>query len=104
MSGEDHKRGRLHAQDEQERLRELREEREKAQYEYNKFRQMISDNNDYEEAKRRRVERLLERKEIVSDPRVRELYEEKTEKARQFQLKGEELYQVSESEWETLVK
>lgn len=88
--------------DEEEKLKSLRDKREKAEYEYDRVKKMFSQTSDYEEAKRKRAQRLMSKDEIIADPRIREIYEERIDKAKQYQINECEFHEAYEREWRKL--
>ena len=86
----------------QERLKALKDKRENAEYEYEHFKKRFSETSEYNDYKRRRIERLMESQTVSSDPKIKEIYKERLELIREFQLKESEFSESYENGWRKL--
>ena len=86
----------------EERSRALKEKRERAEFEYDRFKKKFSETSEYNEYKRKRIEQLMESKNINSDPKLNDIYKERLELIKEFQMKESEFSESYEKEWRKL--
>lgn len=85
--------------EEQDRLKSLKEKRERAEFEYYQFKKRAYESRDYIDFQRKQIEKMMESRAANSDPALMELYERKMISIKEFEEKQGEYLEAYEKEW-----
>ncbi len=84
--------------DEQERLLELKNLREKAEQEYYQFKKEFSNSNEYNDYRLKRIQKILD-SDKIQDPAIAKIFEDRINSIKQFQENEAEYIDAVEKGW-----
>ena len=85
--------------EEQDRLKEINEKREKVEFEYNRFKKMLAETSEHNEYKVNHIRKMMDSESAKCDPALMQIYEERLNSIKSFQEKQAEYLDEYEKEW-----